>query len=392
VRVWLFIIFIFSSPGAFTCEKGVSAFGSFMQRVLRKNKEPVKPKPIADLSAEVQRARFSREDIIENVLLPKRKRGAKLESLAKDELGKDLKLTIRQKLALQRIKSPTTTTEVKRAKSWNSKPSYIEYVPASEVKLQVEALRKAGITDPDVQVLALKSGILGFPPRDGIIKNFGALFGSRAAHEREVVAQAMSASDLFATRFAGSVDEMVKTNSFRDGNLYQGNLDLWWKSNRIEGSASKSPIVKEYGEGAFREVWWPKRQIEATKSAASVRLTAMDDMRIAINSKRTKMPDGRTVVEEKSIEVIAKNRKTGDFEPFYYEKVDGNWVARETFRIGSKELPLKDACIKCHKGSNGKFIPLPKKPLVKDAKDLMDRGYSRTEAEEFFRAFGKLHN
>lgn len=385
---FLFILLLSAGPLKATCPKGVEALAAVATRTTSATKA-VK----LEASAMARQARFTKDEVIENVLSSKLSRGTKLEAAVKKELGVDIKLTLRQKFALSRIKSKGTKTEVDRAKSWKSKPSMIESLGAENYKLQVEAMRKAGIVDPDVQVVALKSGLLGFPPRKGILDNFETLFGKPAAHERELLAQTTLASDLFATRFAGSVDEMVKTNSFRDGNLYQGNLELWWERAKIDGAKSKSPITKEYGEGASREVWWPKRQVEASNSptGSSTRNAAMDDMRVAINSSKTKLPDGRVVLEERSIEVIAKNSKTGEFEPFFYEKVDGKWVSRETFKLGSREVKVKEACIKCHKGTNGKFSPLPQKPLVKDVADLVDRGYTKREAEDFFRAFGKNH-
>lgn len=397
MRVCLILILIMTMPSSFACEQGVTAFSKVLNIFMKREAKPPKATTVSDemvaTTGKIHRLRFHKDDVMENVLLKNRKRGARLEELAKKEYDMDLKLTMSQKRALARIKSEPTTKEIKRAKSWNSKPSMVESVPLSVYQRQVEAMRKAGITDPDVQVLALKSGLLGFPPRKGIIDNFSTLFKrTGASHEREALAQTMSASDIFAVRFQGSVDEMVKSGSFRDNDLYQGNLDLWWAKTRISGKKSKSPIVKEYGEDSSREVWWPKRQIEATKGQSSQRFAAMDDMRIAINSKRVKLDDGRVINQEQSIEVIAKNRQTGEYEPFYYERVDGEWVARETFRIGSKEMPVNEACIKCHKGSNGKFIPLPKKPLVRDAEDLMDRGYTRQQAEDFYNAFMSNHH
>ncbi len=386
--LFLFIFTLFLPKANSTCSDGVKALESVVSSSVSSGKV-VK----SEASLQARQARFTKDEVVENVLSSKLSRGTKLEEAVKKELGIELKLSLRQKFALSRIKSKGTKAEVDRAKSWGSKPTVVESLPMENFKLQVEAMRKAGIVDPDVQVVAMKSGLFGFPPRQGILDNYRTLFTKPATHEREILAQATSASDLFATRFAGSVDEMVKTNSFRDKSLYQGGVDLWWERARIDGAKSKSPITKEYGEGASREVWWPKRQVEAADSptGSSTRDAAMDDMRIAINSSKTKLPDGRVIKEERSIEVISLNRKTGEFEPFYYEKVDGDWVARETFKLGSRQVKVKDACIKCHKGNNGKFSPLPQKPLVKDVDDLIDRGYTKREAEDFFRAFGANH-
>lgn len=254
-----------------------------------------------------------------------------------------------------------------------------------------DLLVSRGITDPDqiseIINVSLRQGVLGKVPSPedspGLLATIRSWFGggprvapipdearanwrtsreevldpARASPEVSSAAAAR-ATDLFAPRFTGTADEMVRRNAFRDDALYQGNRELWWDEVTLLGTESKSPLAQVYGEAAGganrvrRTVYWPRRQIEATATQLSRRDVALDSYRLVVNQAQ----DSSGAWRDKSLEMIVRN-PDGTYSPMFYVKQGDEWVPSRTF----KGEPIERACIGCHHRPPARdvFTPFP---------------------------------
>ena len=85
------------------------------------------------------------------------------------------------------------------------------------------------------------------------------------------------------------------------------------------------------------------------------------------------------------MEVIGKDKKTGEYVPFYYVKQDNNWVLSRTFQGNS----VQKACMNCHSaiGNSTVFTPMPLK-VIQTAEGLQKVGYSINDSYGFHGASG----
>lgn len=245
-------------------------------------------------------------------------------------------------------------------------------------------LRNGGFTAPQIRRL-VEEGFVGDLPAAARPGFFARLFGGgrssgpplpenareifRNTGEEVTDAQRLSpevarpaglrSSDLFAPRFTGTIDEMIRTGAWRNNDLYQGNRQLWWTDAEISGAESLDPFVRNLGlrvggpQNVRRLVSWPNRQIEATAAAASRRDVALDSYRVVANQVRNEA--GQWV--DDSIEVIARDPATGEYVPMLYVRQGDEMVPARTF----EGQPILQACIKCHHRPPNKtvFTPFP---------------------------------
>lgn len=223
-----------------------------------------------------------------------------------------------------------------------------------------------------------------FRSRVGFSSQLRALLARWQSPAKALTPQRISAADLFSARFKGSIDEMIRSDAFRDDELYQANRSLWWEELEIPGRLSQSPLTRSLrteggrANDVRRMIYWPRGMIDAQTSLTGRAsfFTDFDNYRVVVNQVRGS--DGRWV--DRSAEVVGKTA-AGEFVPFLYEKIDGQWVLAET-SLGEK---TKDACVRCHSQASrpGVFTPVPFR-IVQTPLQLEHLGYDHFQAEKMF--------
>jgi hypothetical protein len=170
------------------------------------------------------------------------------------------------------------------------------------------------------------------------------------------------------TRFGGSnneymfsIDKVIDEGWFKKGKY--PDYDSQWTTTPIYDS--KSPVKEMYGDGATREVYWPKNKRLA---ADGTRTTDFGNSRIVVNSV-----GGKPV----SLETMVRDPSDGKFKPFFYVREGDHWVQSRTFR----GVPIENACISCHRDGMGSLSPMP-------TQGISQSGYPGQLQREFQDAFG----
>jgi hypothetical protein len=255
-----------------------------------------------------------------------------------------------------------------------------------------------GVTDPEriseIINSTIRQGILGravpVAERPGLFARVKSAFGggTREAGSPGVLrlsgtlpedireAQAINVSDSFgaANKFTGNLDELIRSNAFREQGPYgQANRNLWWEERTIDGEKSLAPIRQDLcGKGVRgrRQIYWPKDQVVG----ASVTSYVTNFARFSLGVNQC-FENGAWV--DHSLEGIVRNPRTNKPMPVIYEKRGGQWVAASEF----EGKPLPDACIKCHQsGMNpGVMTAYPHKAVPDPSK--LDPEYLRVNAQ-----------
>jgi hypothetical protein len=200
------------------------------------------------------------------------------------------------------------------------------------------------------------------------------------------LAREVNSQDLFGYDGFLSVDDAVRAGRFTESSPYlRGGVnqrDYWWLDSDVPVTMSRSPGIRELVErhGADRvrrTIGWPNSSISTSGNT-----TNLASQRYAMNEVLARGADGRLVRQPGStLEVIARNQKSGDWEPFLYEWVDGRWVQLRTLQ----GVPVRRNCITCHSNSSGAFTPLPYKsvPDYQGMHQIYSAPYGPTSYNQF---------
>ncbi len=240
----------------------------------------------------------------------------------------------------------------------------------------MDALRGLTLSSEARQLQALQRMDLTTPEGRQALREYRARTGQdlpvdpRGRSPETALAQETDASDLFGYG-ESSVERTVRSGRMTDTAPYNGR-DYWWTDTRVPSDRSLSPnvqeLVREHGaRNVRRTIGWPNRTPSTQQATVPIELGRH---RYALNQVLD--PTTREVTEE-TLEVFAKNRRTGEWEPFLYEKRNGEWVQMRSFN-GS---PVRQACIRCHQNRAGRMSPIPYKrvPTWTDMNRIYDSPY-----------------
>ncbi len=153
-----------------------------------------------------------------------------------------------------------------------------------------------------------------------------------------------------------SIDWYVRSLRFLNG--------LWWhRIGTISAKTSRSTVLSDYGEGSYRQIYWPKGR---GHEANSNYIPDLSRLRISaiFNSEHIMV----------AIEVFAKDER-GEWQPFKYVRTGDEFLPQKTI----KGFPVRDFCFRCHSTPSGELTPLPFSVKSKD--DLEAIGYSLSQKE-----------
>lgn len=145
---------------------------------------------------------------------------------------------------------------------------------------------------------------------------------------------------------SGSIDAFVKQERYR-------NIGApWWTHSQDEGmteitdKTSKALPHELYpGQQFLRKIFWLTRK-------GSEKEPDLDTIRLA----RTTLADGR-----EGVEVLFHDPASGNWLPFFYEKMGGTWVPQQAvpkFGEPNTYVSVQERCMDCH-NRGGKLSPRP---------------------------------